>query len=147
MKSCSLLVALWLVTSSSKSQSLSPGGVKGAFQWYTTDTSQSSPGLRSLLDDKSKLSLSNVSIGQLNFHPTLVVDGSAPFQIELGFRDLHSSSYFTVYQSLDTAKESTVWHITNGLKTTLVLTTNRMADLSAYKYMNYRDVVRAQPKV
>ncbi len=75
------------------------------------------------------------------------MDGRQSLQVDLGTRDLRSASYFTVYKSFDTAKENSIWHITNDQKTTLVLTTDRMADLPAYQYMNYKDVVRDQPKV
>jgi hypothetical protein len=147
MKSCFLLVTLWVVACSVKGQSLSPGGVKGAIQWYSTDTSLNSPGLRSQLDAHTALPVGHASTGQLNFHPSLVVDGTSPFRIDLGTRDLHNASYFSVYQSQDTVEENSIWHITNDQKTTLVLTTDRMADLSACRYMNYRDLVRGQPKV
>lgn len=147
MKSCLLLVSLWVIASSVKGQSLHPGGVKGAIQWYSTDASFHSPGLRSQLQGNQKLPVGHAAITQLNFHPSLVIDGNSPFRIALGTRDLHSASYFTVYQALDTARENTIWHIDNDQKTTLILTTDRMADLSVYQYMNYRDVVRAQPKV
>jgi hypothetical protein len=147
MKSCLLLVSLWVITCSVKGQTLSPGGVKGAIQWYSTDTSLKAPGLRSQLEGKNKVTVAHAAMAQLNFHPSLVIDGFYPFRIDLGTRDLHSASYFTVYQTLDTARENTVWHITNDQKTALVLTTDRMADLSVYQYMNYRDLMRAQPKV
>src|SRR5258705_2275747 len=127
MKSCLLLVSLWVITCAVKSQSLSPGGVKGAIQWYSTDTSLMSPGLRRQLEGNDKFAVGHAAIAQLNFHPSLVVEGISPFRIDLGTRDLHSASYFTVYQSQDTAKENTIWHIVNDQKTTLVLTTDRMA--------------------
>lgn len=148
MRSCALLFMLWMVTTAVKGQSLHPGGVKGAIQWYCTDTMPSSLGLRSHLTGNNEwLRVDDATISTLNFHPSLVLTGLSPLRVDLGERDLRSASYFTVYQALDTTNEKMVWYMTSNEQTTLVLTTDRMADLSVNQYMNYRDVVRTQPKV
>lgn len=143
MKPCSLLPLLWVLSLFVQSQSIYPGGVAAPIQWYAT--SASVPGLHSLLMGNADIPAPHATLAQLNFHPSLVMDGGSLLQIGLGTRDLHDASYFTVYQSLDTGRENTVWHLVNGQHTTLVLTTSRMADLSARKYMNYTDLVRGQP--
>jgi hypothetical protein len=128
--------------------SQAPGGVKGAIQWYCTDNSTTIAGLRSRLPNNNNLlTFSNASIAPLNFHPSLVLPGTRSLHIDLGTRDLRNASYFTVYQPLDTSRENSIWHIANNQQATLVLTTDRMADLSAYQYMNYTDVIHSQPKV
>lgn len=148
MKVWALLLLVCGVSISVRSQSLHPGGVKGAIVWYSTDTSENKPVLRSRLAGSNDiLTAGNASFGTLNFHPTLVFSGLAPLRVQLGSRDLRSASYFTVYQSFDTANENSIWHFTKNKNTSLVLTTDRMADLSVYRYMNYTDVVRDQPKV
>jgi hypothetical protein len=148
MKSCSLICMLWIVIATVKGQTIHPGGVKGAMIWYSTDVSVVPPVLRNQLPgDGPVLGFDKATAIALNFHPSLVFSGIHPLRVHLGNHDLRHASYFTVYQSLDTAAENTIWHITNDRHTTLVLTTDRMADLSAFRYMNYYDVVRAQPKV
>lgn len=147
MKCCPLILVLWILSPAVKSQVLHPGAVKGAVKWYSTDTSAAKPGLRSRLNDNSLLSFDKATTTSLNFHPSLLFTGRQPLQVDLGNRDLRSASYFTVYQSQDTANENGIWYITAGDKTTMVLTTDRMADLSVLQYMNYKDVVRDQPKV
>jgi hypothetical protein len=148
MKSCSLLLIGWMAAAVAYAQSPQPGGVPGAIHWYGTDTAAGSPGLRSLLaGSNARLTMEGATLAPLNFHPALLLSGRHPLQVDLGTRDLRSASYFTVYQSLDTAAENSIWHISSNGLTTLVLTTDRMADLSVYQYMNYRDVVREQPKV
>src|SRR5438105_10351818 len=147
MKTC-LLLMLWAITPAAWSQVALPGEVKAPVQWYCTDTSVTTPGLRSYLTGNSNLLTYNgATIVPFNFHPSLVVNGMQPLRINLGESDLSNASYFTVYQALDTAEENSIWHITNDQQTTLILTTRRMADLSVYQYMNYTDVVRGQPKV
>ena len=148
MKTCLLLFLLWIVILTAKSQSVYPGGVPGPIQWYCTDTEDVSPGLRNQLAGPARrLALEHASVGVLNFHPALIVNSSQSLQVDLGNRDLRSVSYFTVYQSLDTTNENSIWHITNDQQTTLILTTDRMADLSVYQYMNFKDLERSQPKV
>ena len=148
MKSCFLMLLLWVMVPAASGQTICPGGVKAAVQWYSTDTSATAPGFRNLLDSfHNLLSFDHAAIASFNYHPSLVFSGMAPLRINLGDRDLRNASYFTVYQSLDTVAENSIWHISNGQQTTLVLTTSRMADLPAYKYMNYNDVVPSNPKV
>jgi hypothetical protein len=138
---------LWVILPAARGQTCHPGGVTGAIKWYSTDTAVASPGLRNQLDSNySVVGVEHATVTSLNFHPALVFSGN-PLRIDLGDRDLRSSSYFTVYQTLDTAGENSIWHMTSNQQTSLVLTTDRMADLSVYKYMNYKDVVRANPKV
>jgi hypothetical protein len=148
MKFCPLLLLLCGICVSVQSQFVHPGGVKGAIVWYSTDSSETKPALRSrLAGNNDLLTADHTTIATLNFHPTLVFSGLAPLRVQLGSRDLSSASYFTVYQSLDTSGENSVWHFTKNKNTSLILTTDRMADLSVYHYMNYTDVVRDQPKV
>jgi hypothetical protein len=153
MKLVPLLFMLGFFVPVVKSQS--PGGIKGAIHWYGPDTLHHLPALRSYTGDKtSVLTFENATVRTLNFHPSLLLsglpagkEGQRPMRVNLGSHDFNSASYFTVYQSLDTATESNIWHITAEQKTSLVLTTDRMADLDDYQYMNYTDVVRSQPKV
>lgn len=148
MKPCSLLFLLWIVTLTAKSQSVYPGGVATPIQWYCTDTGNAVIGLRNLLAGPARLfPVGQTAAGTLNYHPALIINNNQSLQVDLGNRDLRSVSYFTVYQSLDTATENSIWHITNDQQTTLILTTDRMADLSVYQYMNFKDVVKGQPKV
>lgn len=141
-------------------KSQSPGGIKGAIHWYGADTLHHLPALRSYIGDKtSVLTVENASVRTLNFHPSLLLPGLPagaaiaaqashhPMRVNLGSHDFNSATYFTVYQSLDVTNENSIWHITSDQKTSLVLTTDRMADLSDYQYMNYTDVIRSQPKV
>src|SRR5690349_5000846 len=110
MKTRSLLFMLWIVIPAVKGQSVNavnPGGVPGAIQWYCTDTAVATPGLRNqLAAPDTCLSVPNARITSLNFHPALIINGNQPLRVHLGARDLNSVSYFTVYQSLDTAAEN-----------------------------------------
>jgi hypothetical protein len=143
-----LLLLLSGICVSVRSQSPHPGGVKGAIVWYSTDSLEEKPALRSrIAGHNDLLTADHATIATLNYHPSLVFRGLAPLRIELGSRDLRSASYFTVYQSFDTANENSIWHFTKNQNTSLVLTTDRMADLSVYRYMNYTDVIRDQPKI
>jgi hypothetical protein len=130
-----------------------PGGIKGAIHWYGADTLHHLPALRSYIGDrKSVLTFENATVRTLNFHPSLLLSSlpaveAGPMRVNLGSHDFNSASYFTVYQSLDTTNENSIWHISSDQNTSLVLTTDRMADLSDYQYMNYRDLIRSQPKI
>ncbi|MDX2069122.1 MAG: T9SS type A sorting domain-containing protein [Haliscomenobacter sp.] len=125
-----------------------PGGVKGATQWFIADTlagecilSSQIPGKRSLLSPNPR------SFGWLNHRPSLVLNGSNSLSADLGKEELHSATFFTVYQARDTSVEHLIWSIEKNKKPSLVLTTERMADLVDYKYMNFTDLAPATPKI
>ncbi|MBO9563832.1 MAG: T9SS type A sorting domain-containing protein [Niastella sp.] len=125
-----------------------PGGVGGAVHWYAADTAGNKGGLRSRIpSDTTFLTFEHATLQQLNYHPALKLDGRSSLLLPLAPRDWRSASIFTVYQAIDTAHENSIWYTTQNTTTGLVLTTDRMADLPAYRYMNYNDVARHQPKV
>jgi hypothetical protein len=141
-------------------QTPNPGGVGGAVHWYAADTAVArdamvrvptnhiAGGLRSRIpSDTTWLTFENATLQQLNYHPALKLDGRNSMPLNLALRDWRSASIFTVYQTADTAHENSIWYTTRNTTTGLVLTTDRMADLPAYRYMNYNDVARHQPKV
>jgi hypothetical protein len=145
MKLYLLLLMLWCMNIAQAQPAA--GGVKGAVHWYCTDASSTIPGLRSQLSDQNLLTFHNAKAANLNFYPSLILDGVNALRVDLGIHDLRSASYFTVYQSSDTATENIIWNISGNERPSLVLTTDRMADLSTYQYLNYIDVIRQQPKV
>jgi hypothetical protein len=126
---------------------IAPGGVKGAVQWYVTD-SDVAPAFRSrIAGNKNLLPLENASsVSRFNFHPSLVFTATDQLPVFLGRHNFNAGSYFAVYLSKNTGEDH-IWHITENNKTELVLTTSRMADLGAYHYMTYTDVVPGNPKV
>jgi hypothetical protein len=131
-----------------------PGGVPGVTHWYVADSLPSSYSLRTYqaLTDTvyHQLNPSAKTTDQaamLNFHPALHFTAASQVKIVLGSGDMSKASYFTVYQPDDTAAEYHIWHLYDDNKVKLVLTTKRMADLVAFKYMNYRDLRPAEPKI
>ncbi|NII27575.1 hypothetical protein HB364_21005 [Pseudoflavitalea sp. X16] len=150
MKIVALLVVLGIsyCVAPAQSPTPNPGGVGGAIRWYAADTNNNKAGLRSRLPtDTTWLTYDQATLQHLNFHPALVLDGRHSLPVHLGSRDWRSASIFTVYQTTDTARENSIWYTTQNSNTGLVLTTDRMADLPAYRYMNFYDVIRRQPKV
>lgn len=116
--------------------------------WFIATDKVNTPGLRNQSGGiDSLLNLQHATTTLLNFHPALAFTGNKGLQINLGTQDLRRATYFSVYQSTDTASENSIWHISNNQKTSLILTTHRIADLQMLQYMNYTDVHREQPKV
>lgn len=125
-----------------------PGGVKGATQWFVADTLAGECILSSQVSGKrSLLSPNPRSFGWLNHHPSLILNGTNSLSANLGKEELHSATFFTVYQARDTSVEHLIWSIEKNQKPSLVLTTERMADLVDYKYMNFTDLAPATPKI
>jgi hypothetical protein len=148
-----IIISLSLLTAGSfhfvaiSQASINPGGVKRPTYWYVTDSS-SSIFKNKLEPTGTAISLVNpAKNGALNFHPSLVFTANSRLAIDMGNINSNSASFFTVYQSTDTANENNIWYLQRDQKTNLVLTTRRMADLAAYEYMNYTDIVLRHPKV
>jgi hypothetical protein len=147
MRAASLIIFVLVLGGDSFAQ---PGGVPGAVLWNAMDTTGGVMGLRSLLPGNTTnfhFDQGNNVTGYLNFRPGLVFPGDNRLRIELGNQTLAAATIFTVYHCTDTARESGIWYTTGNDTTQLVLTTDRMADIHAYKYMNFVDVVRSHPKV
>lgn len=150
MKKYLLLIFGFAITLYANSQLIAPGGVKGELHWYITRHGDSNPTFQSKLPiDSSVVSLLNPSatVNWLNHYPALTFLGKSQIQITLGNADLSTVTYFTVYKPFNVSSENIIWHVKKDLKTDLVLTTSRMADLTLNKYMNYIDVVPLNPKV
>lgn len=128
--------------------SVAPGGVEGATQWFVADTVSGKCVLSSRISGKPSLSVRNPhSFGWLNHHPSLLLNGTNSLSANLGREEIHRATFFTVYQARDTSQEELIWTIEKNQKTSLVLTTERMADLVDYKYMNFTDLAPATPKI
>lgn len=139
-----------------------PGGVPGVAHWYVTDSLPASHSFRTChaLTDTVYQQLNppartttqspaqtTTQSPMLNFHPALQFTAASQVNIALGSGDMSKASYFTVYQPGDTAAEYHIWHLYADNKAKLVLTTKRMADLGAFKYMNYKDLRPEEPKI
>ncbi len=125
-----------------------PGGVKGATQWFVADTLNGECVLNSRIPGKRSLTAQNPrSFGWLNHHPSLILNGKNTLSANLGKEALHRATFFTVYQAGNTGKDQLIWTIHKNKKTSLVLTTNRLADLDDYQYMNFTDLAPAMPKI
>jgi hypothetical protein len=128
--------------------SLAPGGVEGATLWFIADTVSGKCVLSSRIPGKPSLSAPNPrSFGWLNHHPSLRLNGTNSLSANLGREEMHRATFFTVYQAGDTSQEQLIWTIEKNQKTSLVLTTERMADLADNKYMNYTDLAPTTPKI
>ncbi|HAK78351.1 MAG TPA: hypothetical protein DCM71_15920 [Runella sp.] len=125
-----------------------PGGVKGATQWLIADTLAGESRLISQLRGKPSLSPQNPrSIGWLNHYPALLLNETNSLSANLGREELHKATFFTVYQAKPTDKEHLIWFLEKEKKISLVLTTERVADLENYRYMNFTDVAPTKPKI
>lgn len=125
-----------------------PGGVKGARQWLVADTLAGECFFSSRVLGKPSLKVPNSrSFGWLNHRPSLIVNEANSLSVNLGKETLDKATFFTVYQASDVRNEQLIWTIDKNQKTNLVLTTNRVADIVDYRYMNFTDLAPATPKI
>ncbi|MGG9972493.1 T9SS type A sorting domain-containing protein [Ferruginibacter sp. SUN002] len=130
-------------------QIISPGGVKGVAKWLVVSVQNDIPCFVSRTNTDIKLFPATLKKGNLK---TLNYNNSFPFtentKINIDLKQQKNSfSFFTVYQPEDTVNENSIWHLLSNKKTAQVLTTDRAADLEAYRYMNFINLERRNPKV
>jgi hypothetical protein len=125
-----------------------PGGVKGATQWLVADTLGGKSILSSQIPSKPSLSPPNPrSFGWINHRPSLIMNGTNNLSINLGKEEMNRATFFTVYHTGNTSRDQLIWTVDKNKKTDLVLTTDRVADLEDYRYMNFTDLTPTMPKI
>lgn len=84
----------------------------------------------------------------LNFNATLCLQGFETIpQLSLKDLDLSKMTIFVVYQSRMTNEENVVWSIEQDGRTSLMLTTDRLANLLDYEYINFTEQRSLLPKL
>lgn len=133
---------------SQNSDVIYPGGVKGATHWYTVDINEGTPILKSHISSNHSLKVVQQNpISWINYHPSLNLNGQNQVTINLNDDDINGATYFTVYQSKNHLQENHIWHIEKNGLPSVVLTTQRIADLDDIKYMNFLDLAPLHPKI
>lgn len=145
-----LFAILILLNSYCYSQDINPGGVHGSVFWFQADTKDRNIIFKNaILQNYYVLPENNtgISLSSMNYHPSVTFSNHGSFSMPVPDSLINKGSFFIVYGCTDTIHENILWQINNRQSTSLVSTTDRLADLSLYSYMNFYDVTRGQPKV
>ena len=132
------------------SQNPSPGGVSGAESWYITNKSGNGKifWLNKINNLDNRVDQASTQGKLLNFNTGLYFNGTeAGLILPLPDQELSKLHVFSVYLALDTLYEKNIWSLEKAQRNPLVLTTHRMADLSAFKYMNFDFKRQGQPEI
>ncbi|PZR25400.1 MAG: hypothetical protein DI535_18180 [Citrobacter freundii] len=137
-----------LFSFAANAQQLSPGGVNAPVRWLIAEAT-ASPAMRDQMPGKQTVPLEGQQrgISLLNGYPALAFNGRNFLQVDLTEKDLSMASYFTVYHAARSSSENIIWHLDKNHTPELVLTTSRMADLAAVRYMSFFDQMPLYPKV
>lgn len=145
-----VFLCLFIGISSVNYAQTSPGGVAGPWLWLKTDTLGSIPVFHRIAvngqDSVIKLTRGSL-IKPFNFHPSVRLNGTDSVSLNMGDTSLNHCTLFTVYQPFDVSHENVIWHATKAGTTSLVMTTERAADLTTNSYMNFRDMQVGYPKI
>ncbi|MEL6941437.1 MAG: hypothetical protein AAFO82_02120, partial [Bacteroidota bacterium] len=94
------------------------------------------------LHDKEQFLSSNQASHLLNYHPL-----SNSINIKEEIADVSQMTLFVVYWNQDTTQEQLLWSIADQEKDFLLSTTDRLADLSKYQFLNYLDQPKSLPQI
>ncbi len=121
-----------------------PGGVQGAKFWFDTEqhTDEGFHWKNMLSEEVEYFSGDNESLPNkaelLNFNHALQFKGTeSGLILPLGTLDWSKATFFTVYQAVDSMIERNTWTFEKNSRDYLILTSHRLADMEAVKYMNF----------
>lgn len=95
------------------------------------------------LTDARSIPAEATSTNLLNYHAV----ATNPIAFEQTMADLSQLTLFVVYWSQDSTQEQLIWSIANQEKDQLLSTTERLANLEEYRFLNYLDQEKAKPKI
>lgn len=152
IKSLSIAVFVYNIITIN-AQNLIPSNVEGIKIWYTTGKSSTG---NVVWHDKlsppngQSESKSLIKDTLMNFNYALNFNG-VDDKIDISFRqqDLTKSTFFSVYQSMDTLTEKVVWCYEKTASPQLILTSHRMAELNfdEGQYINFLDTPKDAPQI
>lgn len=147
LKTLFLPVACCIFFKLNAQKNIYPGGVKGAVQWFATDTAGGASLFSNYINGSHIGQVNDTGTAYINYHPAYTISKGDNLAIALGDSDMNSATFFTIYQQPDTLHEYHIWNIVKNKQPQLILTTQRVADLGAFKYMNYAAVLPGAPKM
>jgi len=135
-------------------QGYAPGGVFHPLTWYVTESNQAGEQKwKNLLPDQIQFPayislMPTEKINLLNFNEALSINTPEnDILFYLNDFDLSKATFFIVCHSIDMLSERIIWSYEKDNKSTLVLTTHRMADLESFNYMNFEPNANNIPSI
>ena len=131
-------------------QTITPGGVPGAFVWEIAEVTQKGQSrFRSVLPGTLNPGFKVIgNTGKINNNPAILFSGGisgAGSTLDLG--KLQSFSMFTVCQETDTTAEQIIVSLENDSTAETVLTDRRIAALDIYRYASFNSDPGAFPGI
>ena len=144
----------WICTYAFRANGQEPGGVENAALWYqsvqlgeehyTWQKYRSKKGTEANPID----GLLPVTGMSLNYNPAVKFsDSDLGFDVFLHPTRIQAFDLFAVYQTEDFVHERNLWSLEVEDQTHRVMTTHRVADLAAHKYMNYSYKQPGKPEI
>ncbi|GJM33040.1 MAG: hypothetical protein DHS20C18_20410 [Saprospiraceae bacterium] len=142
-----LILFACLLCGISEAQQIAPGGVKGAAVWYAVPKGETTwQSCFTFPENSPQWPINDQAL--LNYNPGLWIDQHlAPGSISINDLDLNQATFFTIYQAADSTLEKSIWHLSRSDSTRLVLSTQRLADLQQWNYLNFSEVQTSQPSL
>ncbi|NUQ24996.1 MAG: hypothetical protein HUU34_13675 [Saprospiraceae bacterium] len=148
------LIGLLLTPMLTCAQGHAPGGVFHPVTWYVTVSNQAGEQKwKNLLPDQIQFPpyislMPSDKINLLNFNEALSINTPEnDILFYLNDFDLSRATFFIVCHPIDMLSERIIWSYEKDNKSTLVLTTHRMADLESFNYMNFEPNANNIPSI
>jgi hypothetical protein len=146
-----ILILSFTYSTAIYSQQPAPGGIAGAYVWCVSQTTGNQEVIWKDLVNGQIFAGSEpereATQPLINFNVAYSFAATPGASIDLFGKQLNRSTIFSLYQSRDTITEKSIWSMRRSGQTTEVLTTNRLADLQRFEYINFSTPRQLSPKI
>lgn len=130
-------------------QTVLPGGVEGLKIWYSPQIDKEGNYVwQDRVGTSAEVFPFAAKPGMLNYHPTFsLVEGQREIEIPIAYNELAQATFISLHQAQDTFLERSIWSYESPDHQTLLLSTDRLADLRQGKFLNFLNMPRGGPRL
>lgn len=130
-------------------QTILPGGVEGLKIWYSPQIDSKG---NYVWQDRVGTSVEVFPFaaepGLLNYNPAFnFEEGQKEVVLPIAYDELTRATFISLHQAQDTFLERSIWSYESPDEQTLLLSTDRLADLAKGKFLNFLNVAKSGPRL
>lgn len=130
-------------------QTILPGGVEGLKIWYSPEVdSKGNYVWKDKVGTSAEIFPFTAEPGLLNYNPAFSFEeGQREVVLPIAHDELTQATFISLHQAQDTFLERSIWSYESPDEQTLLLSTDRLADLAKGKFLNFLNVIKGGPRL
>lgn len=150
LRQLSLLFFLFGIGSTNiEGQTILPGGVNGLKSWFCAqEDREGNYYWQDRVGDQGEVFPFGTQLSWLNYNPAFSFEeGQKPIIFPILAGDLTQATFISLHQAQDTFLERSIWSFEAANQQHVLLSTERMADLTKGKFLNFIDAKKGGPQL